>query len=516
MSRFRWVELQLETFFSPKSRLIHFKDIVAKLNQLEVETISGTEGLNAVYDEIYEMNTPQPHIRTLATKALQWVLLSSLPVVPGFKTNREAMAMMKCSELAHAVSIDVDGSRDPSVDEEYILNICSNLIVVKEDRFQLAHLSVAEYLRSKRTRSIDSEILYSENKIRNQVALSCLSSLLCKSECDVFKRFGFNLDFGRYATQWWPYHYRSCTASQALQSTYKRFMTADGGFYLKQWMRNYIANSSKTSPGILFEEILVNGKPDPLFVAAVFGFQPPFDNPECTDLQIRNGNGRSYLDVAAKYGWPLLIERLWKIGDHQSRDASKALLSVVSPGSMLIWGSGDYATVINALLGFGADIECRNELIKTPLMLSGELQYKEIFGALFGNGADIGATDVDGNTFFHLLFDKETFNPSDNYWIWSLIQETGNLNIRNRKGETPLHILLRKSCDGFLWKTVRLYFMKRLLDNGADVHIPDNDGITPQMLSDYQYDRHVEDYYNAHQYDVSLDNLTDLKLLLYT
>ena len=177
----------METFFSPKSRLIHFKDIVAKLNQLEVETVSGTEGLNAVYDEIYEMNTPQPHIRTLATKALQWVLLSSLPTVPGCKTNREAMAMMKCSELAHAVSVDVDGSRDPFVDEEYILNICSNLIVVKEDRYQLAHLSVAEYLRSKRTQTVDPEIIYSEDKIRNQVALSCLSSL-CVSQSATFSR----------------------------------------------------------------------------------------------------------------------------------------------------------------------------------------------------------------------------------------------------------------------------------------------------------------------------------------
>ena len=58
--------------------------------------------------------------------------------------------------------------------------------------------------------------------------------------------------------------------------------------------------------------------------------------------------------------------------------------------------------------------------------------------------------------------------------------------------------------------------MKRLLDSGADIYIPDNDGTTPQMLMNYQYDRHVEDYYNSYQYDVNPENLMNLKLLLYT
>lgn len=41
-----------------------------------------------------------------------------------------------------AVSIDFDGSKDDSVDKEYILNICSNLVMVNESFgiFQLAHL----------------------------------------------------------------------------------------------------------------------------------------------------------------------------------------------------------------------------------------------------------------------------------------------------------------------------------------------------------------------------------------
>ena len=77
--RFRWVELQLATFFSPNSCLQHSKGVILKLDRLESET--GVPELNEIYAEIYDMNTnPATESRAVATRVLKWMMCSQRPL----------------------------------------------------------------------------------------------------------------------------------------------------------------------------------------------------------------------------------------------------------------------------------------------------------------------------------------------------------------------------------------------------------------------------------------------------
>src|SRR5271154_994641 len=131
--RFQWVRLQLATFFNPKHPLRNPDDVEAKLKRLGNELRISM--LDTVYDEIYETNTKdQAKAKEHAMRAFKFVLCSQRP--------------LKAAELAEAISTDPDGTSRSYVDRDYVLQICSNLIIVEEqDIVQFAHLSVREYLQ---------------------------------------------------------------------------------------------------------------------------------------------------------------------------------------------------------------------------------------------------------------------------------------------------------------------------------------------------------------------------------
>lgn len=89
--------------------------------------------LGDVYDDIYDMNTPEPEDRGIAERAFKWVMCCQRP--------------LSIEMLVKAVSLDPDGSVDEEVGADYILDICSNFIIVDHNQLvQFAHLSVREYL----------------------------------------------------------------------------------------------------------------------------------------------------------------------------------------------------------------------------------------------------------------------------------------------------------------------------------------------------------------------------------
>ncbi len=64
--RFRWVELQLDTFFSSKSNIKRRDIFKKKFEKLDKEF--GIPELEEVYDEIYDMNTPDPKTAVLQSE----------------------------------------------------------------------------------------------------------------------------------------------------------------------------------------------------------------------------------------------------------------------------------------------------------------------------------------------------------------------------------------------------------------------------------------------------------------
>ncbi|KAJ5717885.1 hypothetical protein N7488_003531 [Penicillium malachiteum] len=103
--------------------------------------------------------------------------------------------------LVKAVSLDSNGDIDESVDEDYILAICSNFIIIDNNQMvQFAHLSVREYLVSSAKHG------YTNGDANSQVAKTSLLHLLngCpKSDADATKTDGFL----QYTALYWPVHY---------------------------------------------------------------------------------------------------------------------------------------------------------------------------------------------------------------------------------------------------------------------------------------------------------------------
>ncbi|KAJ5098911.1 hypothetical protein N7532_005912 [Penicillium argentinense] len=131
--RFPWVELQLNTFFSPKSKIKRrdrdaFERKLQNLsNEVEIPLLSD------VYDDIHEMNIPEPEDEIVSEKLLKWAMSCARP--------------LGIEMLVKAASIDFDVNFDEEDDADYILDICSELIVVDHSQLvQFAHLSVQEYL----------------------------------------------------------------------------------------------------------------------------------------------------------------------------------------------------------------------------------------------------------------------------------------------------------------------------------------------------------------------------------
>ena len=119
--RFRWAELQLALFFSSKSRLRHSKDVETKLQALMKKT--GLPELDSVYREIYEMNTSEgSESRAVAVRAFTWILAAYEP--------------LGLSELSYAAALRDDGALDPEVNNDFVLDVCSNFVTI--DAFDYA------------------------------------------------------------------------------------------------------------------------------------------------------------------------------------------------------------------------------------------------------------------------------------------------------------------------------------------------------------------------------------------
>ncbi|CAG8371539.1 unnamed protein product [Penicillium salamii] len=180
---FRWVELQLDVFFNPKSKIRRPGVFKRKLESLE--SGSGIPELDEVYDEIYDMNVSTDEDRRAAERTLKWLMCCQKP--------------LSIEVLVKAVSFDSNGALDQAVDEDYLLAICSNFIIIYHNQMvQFAHLSVREYLASSAKHSYSTA-----NAQTARTSLLYLLNECSQGDADPSKRDGFV----QYAALYWPVHY---------------------------------------------------------------------------------------------------------------------------------------------------------------------------------------------------------------------------------------------------------------------------------------------------------------------
>lgn len=302
---------------------------------------NGLPNLNTAYAEIYEMNTPQPRIREHSQRVLKWLLLPLIPMRDrGVRQNSFRMA--RFASTIRAISIDPDGTQDKVVDKEYILNICSNLVLANEadSSFQFAHLSVVEYLRTRMFASSTRQE-YGDAEVASQMVVSSLSyinlvvlerkivpkrrpSISRRNSSNTVPTLGYSVS--QFMVVYWPTYYKkglemgiSDTAIQLFQQsmlsaspsetfmawidTFRQVQDLYGDMTFREPNLLTVTSMNLTSvelsiTRIVPSELYAGGFPNRALAAAAFGLEDLIRFVPEGELLQQNENKRTSLDIA--------------------------------------------------------------------------------------------------------------------------------------------------------------------------------------------------------------------------
>jgi len=115
------------------------------------------------------------------------------------------------------------------------------------------------------------------------------------------------------------------------------------------------------------------------------------------------------------------------------------------------------------LVRAGADLNLQDGNGQTVLHLEVKQSQEAFLTILLKAGADTNIKDMSGRTPLHLIADPR--------YVDLLVAHNARVNEQDRRGDTALHRFLDYP-----------QVVERLIDNGADVNICNNDGISPYMI----------------------------------
>ena len=197
-------------------------------------------------------------------------------------------------------------------------------------------------------------------------------------------------------------------------------------------------------------------------------------------LNMRNKKGRTALHVASQYQHSSIVALLLKFGaDVKAQDNDD-----MTPLHLALRGraggnpSRDESScaIVQLLLEHGASVHVRDQNNQTPLHLASLHHYPSSTALLLKLGAEVDAKDSDNMTplLFVLTEPVTTFYTDDvvrrSTTAQVLLDHGASVHMRNKKGQTPLHLALLRRYSN----TVEL-----LLKLGAEVDAKDNDNMTP-------------------------------------
>ncbi|KAK4169610.1 hypothetical protein QBC43DRAFT_36933 [Cladorrhinum sp. PSN259] len=427
---FMWVKLQLGLFLHEvKSKRIRLEeDIQRKLDSMEASETIGEDLLYSAYDEVYNTatgDTSQPRRKEIAVMALRWVLC--------------AFRALTLRELAYAVSVRLDGSVAPGVQEGLILEFCSNLLM--EDTagvVRFPHLSVRHYLEDRIPTEFDQRLAHL------QAALTCLyfaNSLqfdtFGHSRSGVLQQGNVTLTktFHAYVSTYWPRH---CQETQKTED-------------LDRLIESFTAKSTKLRRARTFseqDEHKLERKREPKETleakrsAAWFEiFQSLLDSSSedvalyiarGLDLAVKDPHGSSLLHEACRLRELQIAKMLIDAG--APLDAKNYLGNTPLHIASLL----GVADIARALLVAGADKNARNLRGETPLHAAVCLGADEVVEALLAANADALAKDHRGMTGLHFAVALEKA-----LILESLLLMGYNANAKDENGDTALSLAIK-------------------------------------------------------------------------
>lgn len=424
------MELQLNIFFNTKSPIKRRDAFKRKLDKLDKEV--GIPSLADVYDDIYDINTPEPEDRQVAERALKWVMCCERPL--GIEMMVKAVSYYDC-----------EGNIDEQVTLEYILDICSNFIIVDHnDMVQFAHLSVREYLMN------DTKLNYTNIRANMEVAKTTLVYLnACSTASAGFSSDAKNYkkdDLLEYSILYWPRHCRwmllQGEKDTSLHKLLNEFLSADPpseGFLLclDTWPKLLLEiESVKERRKFEFTmEASLSPSMSPIFTTCCWGFQDAVQGVISSgfDLNERNIRGDTALSVAAAASRIEIMKLLLESGADANATGT---FSKYTP----LHHAYSNIKIVKLLAEHGADI---TRAVKGPINSECTLLHfsachkdKKVVEFALDHGANVNEKCGSGMTALHLL---STHATDESIAIFKMLLDRGaDPEIQNEDGQSVL------------------------------------------------------------------------------
>ena len=168
------------------------------------------------------------------------------------------------------------------------------------------------------------------------------------------------------------------------------------------------------------------------------------------DVSLANNYGATAMGLAAEVGDTDILKLLLEAGadaDSPNADGQTALLAVARTGNV---------EAAQLLLDYGATVDAREQWGgQTALMWASARRHPRMIEFLISNGADINARSIDRDYQRHVTAEGRPKN-----------MDSGGL--------TPLLYATRENC---------MACVEVLLENGADIDLPDPDGVSPLLVA---------------------------------
>ncbi|KAL9092994.1 MAG: hypothetical protein Q9165_004132 [Trypethelium subeluteriae] len=458
---FRWVACQLDALANCLDQRILRKALA---------TLPKT--LDETYDRILQ-NIPDEHVES-SIRALQFVAFSKRP--------------LSVKEVIDAIAVDVE--HEPHFDQKNripdprgILRCCSSLVVlvlgdpynivrkhyshedgsrgkeeVNDMWLQLAHLSVKEYLTSKRTLAKFAEY-FEEATASRSIAKVCVAYLLEFSQDASIYWLTRQFPFARYSAEYWMDHSRvRREGDKYLHGLIMRFFRKNA--YIC-WLRLHNPDHAYTAPK---ELIAPPGDPippliapkrlsaGPLYYISLGGFVDEAEGIvlEGADVNARGGMFDDPLGAASAYGHERIVKLLLDRGadcNAQNENGSTALQLASSHG---------YEQIIQLLLDRGADVNAQDKDGNNALLWASLCGYEQIIRLLLDRGANVHIQHRYGETAL-----QSASRGKRKEAIQLLLDRGANINAQARYTGTALQVASLHGCE---------QIVQLLLDRGADVN----------------------------------------------